>query len=165
MKLVKRMITRIGDVFEVDLGGGVRKYFQFVAVDLTQLNSDVIRVFQTTYSQDQSPSLENIVKDEVQFYAHCVTKLGIKLGYWQRLGNVAEVGTVDVLFRSSGDSGNPKVHTSEKWWVWRVNEQQVFVGRLEGAHRDAEIGLVVNPADIVNRMKSGNYEFFYPGFE
>lgn len=38
-------ITKAGDTFSVDIGNGYCKYFQLIAFDLTQLNSDVIRCF------------------------------------------------------------------------------------------------------------------------
>ena len=37
-----RVVTKIGDVFSVKLDNEVKKYFQLIAFDLTQLNSDVI---------------------------------------------------------------------------------------------------------------------------
>jgi hypothetical protein len=43
----KRTVSTIGDVFSVPLGDGHKKYFQYVANDVTQLNSDVIRAFKT----------------------------------------------------------------------------------------------------------------------
>ena len=39
-----RVYTKIGDVFCANLGD-YKKYFQLVAYDQTQLNSDVIRAF------------------------------------------------------------------------------------------------------------------------
>ncbi len=38
---MKRIHTKIGDVFVVKLENGRKKYFQLVVFDLTQLNSDV----------------------------------------------------------------------------------------------------------------------------
>jgi hypothetical protein len=37
-------------------------------------------------------------KSEVEFCAHCVLKWGIELGYWEKVGKVADVGKVEVLF-------------------------------------------------------------------
>lgn len=40
-----RVVTKVGDVFSVKLDNEMKKYFQLIAFDLTQLNSDVIRAF------------------------------------------------------------------------------------------------------------------------
>ncbi|EKU39983.1 MULTISPECIES: hypothetical protein [Acinetobacter] len=160
---MKRKNTKIGDVFVVKLDNGRKKYFQLVAFDLTQLNSDVIRVFRTEYPESIDSNLFEIIKDEVDFYAHCVTSLGIKFGFWEWAGNLTGVGNIDVLFRSSSDS--PKTKISNNWWIWKVNEPQQYVGKLEGENKVAEIGSVMPADSIVYRMKTGKYDFVYPNFE
>lgn len=159
----KRMTTKVGDVFVVTFDEGTKRYLQYVLSDLTQLNSDVVRVFKTVYSQTDEPSLEQVVADEVDFYAHCVTKWGLEAGVWNRIGNKPDFGKVDVLFRSSGDVGKD-IKVSENWWVWKPNEQQQFIGRLDEKFKRAELGSVVRPTDIVHRMKTGGYDFAYPGY-
>lgn len=160
---MKRKNTKIGDVFVAKLDDGRKKYFQLVAFDLTQLNSDVIRVFKTLYEGNTNTNLSEIINDEVDFYAHCITTLGIKFDFGEWVGNLSEVGSVDVLFRSSSDS--PKTKISNNWWVWKVNEQQQYVGKLEGTNKVAEVGSVMSPDSIVYRMKTGKYDFVYPEFE
>ena len=70
----KRIVTKIGDVFCAEIDGEFKAYFQYVANDLTQLNSSVIRVFKKRYPMDYVPVIEEIVKDEVLFYAHTVLR-------------------------------------------------------------------------------------------
>ncbi len=48
-----RVVTKVGDVFSVKLDNEVKKYFQLIAFDLTQLNSDVIRAFKKVYRSTQ----------------------------------------------------------------------------------------------------------------
>lgn len=156
--------TKIGDVFSVNINEVEKKYFQYIVNDVTQLNSDVIRAFSQVYPIRVNPDLVDIVKDEVDFYAHCVTKLGLKMGYWQIVGNISNVGNYDnVLFKSSGD--NPQVQVSNNWWVWKINGVQKYVGRLQGEDRRAEIGSVIPPDSIVHRIRTGSYDFVYPAFE
>ena len=45
----------------------VKKYFQYIANDLTQLKSDVIRAFQKLYAVDGAPHLLEAVRDDVDF--------------------------------------------------------------------------------------------------
>ncbi|MBX3102796.1 MAG: hypothetical protein KF690_09830 [Bacteroidetes bacterium] len=161
-----RISTKVGDVFSVRIDANSKKYFQYIISDLTQLNSDVIRVFKKVYSINTNPDLIEVINGEVEFYAHCITKLGIKMAYWEKVGNVAYVGGIDhILFRDSEDYGNPQIKVSENWWVWKINEEQKQVGKLIGENQKAEIGLVINPESIVYRMRTGEYDFnAYPSF-
>lgn len=169
---MKRVIIKKGDFFSVKIDETSKRYFQYITNDLKQLNSDVIRVFKKIYPIDENPDLSEIIKDEIFFYAHCVVKFGTKLGYWEKAGNVADVGNFDhILFRDTNDYGTSKgkvpIKISSNWYVWRINDfVSEKVGKLEGENRKAEIGMVINPASIVYRIKNGVYDFpFYPDFE
>lgn len=78
----KRVVTKIGDIFSVKIEKNSKRHFQLIAFDLTQLNSDVIRAFATAYPVSAEPNISDIVNDEVDFYAHCVIKWGVRLGFW-----------------------------------------------------------------------------------
>ncbi|MBN2777381.1 MAG: hypothetical protein JXR36_07050 [Bacteroidales bacterium] len=159
-----RIYTKIGDVFLVVIDDKTKKYFQYIERDLTQLNSDVIRVFKAVYPIIDNPDLFEIVGGEVDFYAHCITKLGLKMKYWEKVGNIKDVGNVEnILFMSSGD--NPQTKISNNWWVWKINEEQKHVEKMEGENRNAEIGSVIPPDSIVHRMRTGKFDFVYPEFE
>ena len=163
--------TKIGDVFAVKLDNYKVKCFQLIAFDLTQLNSDVIRSFGKIYPADEVPDVSEIVTQEVDFYAHCVTKFGIKLNLWEKIGNTTEIGRTDsILFRDTNDYGNKingeLIKLSQNWHVWHINDKKFTkVGKLQGENRKAEIGIVVTPHDVVERIKTGRYTFFYPDFE
>ena len=165
-----RVQIKLGDIFFAELDKGSKKYFQFIASDLTQLNSDVIRVFKKQYAIDDKPKLSEVVQGEVEFYAHCVTKLGVKLGYWKKVGNIKDIGnTDDILFRNTNDYGSKpgeQVEISQNWYVWKLNDEEfTHVGKLTGKNRKAEIGIVISPDSIVYRMRTGEYDFMYPTFE
>lgn len=162
---MKRVITKIGDIFAVSIDEKTTKYFQYVANDLSQLNSDVIRVFRQAYVAGATPDFGALVDSEVVFYAHCIVNWGVKLGFWEKVGSFPKVGVVDVLFRDSNDYGSPEIKISYDWWVWKINEERQHVGRLEGENRRAEIGVVINPKSIVHRIKTGKYDLIYPGYE
>ena len=163
-----RTNTKIGDVFSVKLDDNSKKYFQYVANDLTQLNSDVIKVFKKVYDHDAHPDLEGVVNGEAEFYAHCVTKWGIKMNLWEKVGNIPVVCTIDVLFRDTNDYGSKpgeQIDISHNWYTWKINDLEFKrVGRLEGDNQKAEIGIVILPTSIIHRMRTGNYDFRYPGY-
>ena len=166
-----RIITKIGDVFSVKIDENNKKYFQLIAFDLTQLNSDVIRSFKKNYAIDSKPDLLEIIKGEIEFYAHCITKLGVKLGHWEKIGNIKEIGYLNhILFRGTSDYarkiGEERVKVSEKWYVWNINDEDYTrVGKLKGDNQKAEIGMVMSPDNIVCRMRTGEYGLKkYPGY-
>lgn len=165
-----RVVTKIGDVFSVKIDEHQKKYFQLIAFDLTQLNSDVIRAFKKVYHMDQKTNVSEIVNGEVEFYAHCVTKWGVKSGCWEKVGNIPTLGELShILFRDTNDYGNypEQKIISDKWYVWHINDENFTrVGKLTGKNRKAEVGMVMTVDDIVHRMRTGEYDLqFYPDFE
>ncbi len=163
--MAKRIITKIGDIFCVHVSEGAHRYFQYVANDMTQLNSSVIRVFKKNYPAGQTINFDEIVRDEVDFYAHCVLAWGIQFGHWQKVGKSQNIGAVEAWFRNSEDYGKPEIIVSNKWYVWKINKEFKFIGRLTDKYKSAEIGVVVTPEDVVKRIRTGAYDFVYPKFE
>lgn len=157
--------VKIGDVFSTQIDNNYKKYFQYIANDITQLNSEVIRVFKTQYSIDVNSDLIDIVDDEIDFYAHCVIQFGLKLKLWERIGNVSFTEKINVLFKTSTDNGKPEVKISHDWYVWKINEGFNHVGKLKGENRYSEVGSIIPPDSIVYRMLHGEYDFVYPKFE
>jgi hypothetical protein len=166
-----KLKTIIGDVFSVMVDDSSMKCFQLIAFDSIQLNSDVIRAFKKVYSINSKPDLSVIVNDEVEFFAHCVTKFGLKMNLWEKIGNIREIGnTAQILFRDTNDYGSTvgelPVKISRNWHVWHINDNNFnHVGKLAGNNRKAEIGIIVNPYDVLERIKTGKYDFVYPDFE
>ena len=76
--MATRIVTKIGYVFCVDVDNQYKRFFQYIADDMTMLNTRVIRVFKRKYPMDYIPNMEEIVKDEVDFYAHTIIKFGIQ---------------------------------------------------------------------------------------
>lgn len=162
--MAKRIITKIGDIFCAEINDQYKRYFQYIINDIEMLNSSVIRVFKTRYPMDYEPIMGNIVKDEVEFYAHTILRFGILYNAWYKVGNYAEIGNYShVWFRTSRDYGD-KVETSERWDVWRINEPPIYLGKLTEAFQQAELGGVIPYVDIINRLISGSYIYKYPGY-
>lgn len=160
----KRVRLKLGDVFEVPLSEGKVGYFQYISDDLTQLNSYVIRVFRAHYVSPIASAIEEIASGDVHFYAHVFLKVGLKFDFWKKIGNASPPAGVNVLFRGSDDYGNPEIKVSQRWYVWNINEPFRHVGVLTPEYQDAEIGSVKAPQDIIERMETGSYGYFYPGY-
>lgn len=162
---------KIGDIFEVKLENGTKGYLQYIANDITQLNSDVIRVFRTRCSKEYLPNIEEILKDEVDFYSHVVdVKVGEKDGSWTKVGNSEDVGDLKKpLFRDSYDMGvitaSSENQVSKKWYVWRIGEETKDVRSNSSLIPRADIGIVTWPERVVIRMNTGKYHGFYPNYK
>jgi len=162
----KRIQVRIGDVFEITLENKFKGYFQFIMLDKSQLNSDIIRVFKEKYPIDYNPNISDIIKGEVSFYAHVPTMLGYKQGLWDKVGKAKlEVDAEIPNFRNTNDVMDPNIKKSENWHVWKANEEFVSVGRLNTEQRKYDIGIIVTPQDIQYKMNNGHYGFRYPDFK
>ena len=163
---MKKIRTKVGDVFALDISKDKKKYFQYIGNDLTQLNSDVIRAFTEVYPLDSEEDVAKIVQGVVDFYAHCTINLGLRMNLWQLVGHSPNIGSLaNIQFRDTSDYGNRSIKKSTNWWIWNMNEEQRFVGALEEPFQRAEIGLVINPNSLVHRFKTGEYDFpYYPEY-
>jgi hypothetical protein len=163
-----RIVTKVGDVFRVRLDESTCKYLQYIGNDLTYLNSDVIRGFSDAYPAAAAPKLLEVTRGEVDFYAHCSVNQGIRMGLWEKVGRVDEVGPVDILFRDTLDHfrriDQEPIKVARNWRVWRVNEPMRDVGELRGVNRKAEVGIVMSPHSIMHRFRTGE-EYPYPAYE
>ncbi len=164
MALRRRIVTKVGDIFEVPLDDQGKKYMQYIATDQTQLTSSVIRAFKTKYPLDALPTADDIAKDAVDFYAHTILRQGILQNIWKKVGKSADLGSLNVWFRGTNDVMDPKIKVSKNWHVWRINGPRQKVGELLGEYQKAEIGSVMIATDIVDRMKTGKYGFVYPSY-
>jgi hypothetical protein len=166
-----RANTKIGDVFSARIDDNNKKYFQYIISDQMQLNSDVIRAFKEVYPMNTNPDLSQVVNGEVDFYVHCVTKLGLKMHLWELVGNTTEIGsTAHILFKDTNDYGSKEgeepVKVSRRWHIWHINDHNFTrVGSLKGENRKANMGLVINPLGIIELLKGNKYPVFYPDFE
>lgn len=162
MEKKKRIVTKIGNIFCVEIANQYKCYFQYVANDLTELNSSVIRVFKKRYPIDSSPSMEEIVKDDVYFYVHTILSIGIKEGAWYKVGTCKEIGDVEhIYFRfysdvNYGGTGKTKSNT---WTVWKINEPMIFIGEMTEQYRNYDIGPVFPYSIVIDKIKTGKFSY------
>lgn len=150
-------MSKIGDVYFIPT---LRRYFQLVAFDRTQLNSDVIAVF--NYEGD-TKEIESIVDSGVEFFTHTSVNPGVKQGLWRKVGKSDTVDYSKAQFKDAyfGDSP-PEVESYEvdsyhSWVVWGVNEEWQHIGSNIKNYSNAELGHVFAPANIVSRIQNGRY--------
>ena len=161
--MATRIVTKIGNVFCVDVDNQYKRFFQYIADDMTMLNSRVIRVFKRKYPMDYIPKMEEIVKDEVDFYAHTIIKFGIQQNLWYKVGKSSELGDVEsILFRKSEDYAFSKEEKSYDWYIWHIAQPTQSIGELTDKYKDLDIGILIAYPNIVKRIKTGEYGFKYP---
>ncbi len=171
--MAKRIVTKIGDVFCVEVDNAYKRYFQYFCSDMSQLNSSVIRVFKKKYPMEYKPKLEEIVKDDVDFYAHTILRDGIEYGYWYKVGKIQvdfasdlETPIFGTCQSSIYQNGNCiDVDPNTNWYLWRINQPHVNVGTLPEQYRDVvESGGVLPSEEIADRIKLGYYRWNSPAY-
>jgi hypothetical protein len=154
---------KVGDLFQVQMDQSSVRYFQYIADDLTQLNSQVVRVFREAYVANEHIDVDRITAGAIDFHAHVFLTIGLKQQQWRKVGHTNDVGNRDVLFRDSNDYENPQVKVSD-WHVWKANGPFEKIGILRPEYQQAEIGVVVPPRSLIHRMQTGRYNFVYPDY-
>jgi hypothetical protein len=158
--MVKRIVTKIGYVFCVEIDNEYKVFFQYVANDLSQLNSSVIRVFKKHYPMDYVPDMDEIVKDQVDFYAHTVLRYGIVENAWYKVGKHPDLGDVENIgFRWFSEGNHDKMTKSYKWYVWKINQEFQHVGEMTKKYKHLDIGVVIPYFFIVEKIRTGKYTF------
>ena len=167
--MAKRIVTKIGNVFCVEIDSEKKAYFQYIANDMSMLNSSVIRAFKTHYPIDANPKIDQIVSDDVAFYAHTVLRAGIQFNAWYKVGTSKEIDeeTVsNVIFgfpsiyvinsRKNEETRNPL----SNWYIWKINMDLIRVGKLPKEYWDiVEPGAVEPYVEIISRIKFGYYRY------
>lgn len=155
---MKRIVTKIGDIFCVDIGDNRKRYFQYIANDICQLNSSTIRVFKTNYPLDGETNMDEIVADEVDFYTHTVLKIGIQDGLWLKVGNCKNVGHFDSIIFRSYQEWFPD-DTPVGWYIWHFGDvDSHYIGKKLGDYSSiSEYGSVFPASWVVDRIKYGKW--------
>ncbi len=169
--MAKRIVTKIGDVYCVEVDKEYKRFFQYFCDDMEQLNSSVIRVFKKRYSMDYNPNVEEIVSDEVDFYTHTIIRYGIEWGYWYKVGKSNGEFEEEIkipLFGSCFDmsyenSQCRKVDPNTNWYIWNINQPETKIGILPEKLRDiVEPGSVFPEVEIMDRLKYGYFRYTSP---
>ena len=162
-----RHIIKEGDVYKVLLENNEVRFFQFIGKDISEMSSDVIRIFKRHYKKEDALNPEAIVNDEIECYMHTSVRAGLKLGLWEKVAIVMGIGTKDIYFRESNDCGEHPYQqvVSHDWVVWRMNSERITVGELPPKYYHADIGGIYAPIHVIFRLKTGNIpDRFYPSF-
>ena len=105
-----------------------------------------------------------LIKGEVDFYAHCVVSAGIKRELWEKVGNIKDVGeTKHILFKIKKDFLDSE--NQDDWEIWNINEEPLRIRVQDESFKQAYLGLVFQPERIIYRMKTGKSYGFYAEYD
>lgn len=156
-------MSRIGEVYRVKYKDYIR-YFQFVAIDQTTLNSDVIAVFNHKSENSEDISLDKIVVSGVEFFTHTTINAGVKQKLWKKVGKTEVVDYSEALFKTAyykdhlPDIEPFEANSYHSWVIWHVSGEWQHIGADIDKYPQAELGAVYPPEDIVYRIEHGRYD-------
>lgn len=158
MEKKKRIVTKIGNIFCVEIDQQYKCYFQYIANDWEELNSTVIRVFKKRYTIESNPTMDEIVNDEVSFYAHTILRAGLYYNAWYKVGTSKNVGdTENIMFRWYKDVNYSNRTKSYNWIIWKINEPTLFVGEMNDEYRKYNLGIIFSYDNIVSKIATGKF--------
>lgn len=151
--MAKRIVNRIGDIYSVNVGSGKQRFFQYITKDSAAFNSQVIRVFKSKYSLDFVFDSDQVIHDDVDFYAHTIL-VGNQEKYWTKVGSCKDVGPTDnIVFKA--DYGQ---RDNLSWYIWTINHDIKFVGRISPEEmKHIYWGAIYPFSHIVEKIKNGKY--------
>ena len=152
---------KLGDVYRISLADGNLGFMQHVANDATQLGSGVVLVLRKIYPPGAAFGFE---KESARdgFFAHVFLKAGKALHIWEHIHwsqpVVHEPIPVTWAICSIKDM---QLDKSRDWNLWRTNDEMHAPSSQEEL-TSAELGLVISPPQIVQRIGRGAYSIRYP---
>lgn len=160
MKSMKRIVNKIGYVYCAEIEGQYKTYLQYIAIDSTQLYSQVLRVFETKYPIDYIPDINEIIKGRVSFYTHTYNlSEAIRDGVWYKVGKHSDVGNLeDVYFKGCQDVDGKTMLPRFHWYIWKINQEEMDVGEeLPEMFIMADEGSVYPYEWIEEKIRTGKY--------
>ena len=149
--------THIGDIFEIPLPRGMKRYMQFVIVDSSQLGAWGVRVFKKEYTTEEKPPVEEIVKDSVDFY--CNTRAigqGILYELWSYYGKSSDLGDLNAMVFRTFDREIPGLNP-QRWRVWKASQEAHYYLVLPRKYIKADYGAMCAPISVIDRIVSGRW--------
>ena len=157
---MRRIVLKQGDIFEFKYGGK-KRFFQYMVTDSTCLDGDVIRCFKQEYDLNETPDLEKVVTDTILIWLQTSIYAGRRFNLWERVGNIT-VNEVELpFFRATNDAG-AEVEVSDKWHIWKPNEEKIRIGFLPEHMRHFPKAGVIHPLSVPEILQSGINDFKVP---
>ena len=67
-----------------------------------------------------------------------------------------------ILFRESADYPFSKEEKSYDWYIWHIGQPTKSIGELTDKYKDLDIGILIAYPSIVEKIRTGKYDFKHP---
>ena len=150
-----RIKIKYGDIFKVKISDNEVCYLQYLANDINQLNGDVIRVFKDRYKDEDTPSPEEVINGEIDFYCHVFLKRGVQLGFWTQYAHSDNVGDLKkVYFKNYIDA----LPWSTYWYAWNIYDSNPKeYKKLPRRFQNAFWGTLFQPSTVFHKITTGRF--------
>ena len=150
-----RIKIKYGDIFKVKISDNEVCYLQYLANDINQLNGDVIRVFKDRYKDEDTPSPEEVINGEIDFYCHVFLKRGVQLGFWTQYAHSDNVGDLKkVYFKNYIDSFPCMTY----WHAWNIYDSNLKeYKKLPRRFQNAFWGTLFQPSTVFHKITTGRF--------
>jgi len=155
-----KVALKSGDIFQSNLSGEKKGYFQFLYKDDSYLAGHLIRAF--SFTQKDYKTLDEIVNNPIAFYGFTRVFEGLKEGYWIRLGNIPIESTFEPpMFKTTIDT-RYYVQKSYNWHIWKGDfANAIKIGEMTDEYRDLPDSVVVSPESILEWLEAGKQVINY----
>lgn len=167
-RVSSRINTKIGEVYLTKETKKGKRYFQFVAIDLLELSSDVIVVFNASVSEEEIRN-KAISTLPIEFYHHTTVSRGVKEGLWVKVGRAEPPGLSKLIFKEYYEKFYEDIFRFlprwqqehyPNWKTWSpTDKKRKKLSEDRGKKLEAESGGVVPPDDIIYRIEHGKSRF------
>jgi len=155
-----KVVIKSGDIFQSNLSGNRKGYFQFLYKDDSYLAGHLIRAF--SFTQKDYKALDEIVDNPIAFYGFTRVFEGLKEGYWIRLGNIPIESTFEPpMFKTTIDT-RYYVQKSYNWHIWKGDFAKALkIGEMTDEYRYLPDSVIVSPESIVEWLEAGKQVINY----
>jgi hypothetical protein len=167
----KRIVTKIGHIYQtIETKRGPR-YFQLVAFDHLQLVSDVIVLFRPPTEPLNPKDVDQIAALPVECYTHTIVNFGVKDGLWHKVGKSSvKTDLAQLRFKSYHDAAMGEIETKAvaksimppsplpfpHWVTWTPQgEGWSYIDDATGKQLAAMGGSVYPPAHVIELIEHG----------
>jgi hypothetical protein len=151
---------KLGDVYLVQFDGNELGAIQHIGNDESMLSSNVVGVLKALPKNWEGMSDAEFAMLPREFYSHVFLKAGETLKIWRKAVN-RSYAVPDGLAWCMCPVADYNKATSDAWRVWNTNGE-MRVPRDKEDLRRCEVGIVIPPVDIVERISTGSYKLRWP---
>ena len=161
----KRIIAKVGFVYEAKTAADSKVHLQLVAIDQANLNSDIVAVFKGNNLTDDDP--EKIAQAKMVLYAHTTVSQGVRKQVLRKIGKApVYLNTDDLVFKYRRDQEHVdsllwtseilndrslRPPFSEPYWdIWKLGDKNWHsVSDEEGRVIEAQPGTIFSSESLL----------------